>query len=170
MHDQIHSYARLVDHRITDRRSLRKSKLQPKGGNMTARWRVSAVQALADFKLRVRFVDATEGTLDLFEFIHSPGAGVFSPLSDPEQFSRVCVENGACTWPGGLDMAPDAMYAKIHECATPAPGGRRIRTHSCRSSMIAARRNALQTRQHCLTSSQRADVSQQFRASVAGRA
>lgn len=78
-----------------------------------APWRVTAVQALPFFKLRLRFVDGIAGTVDLDAFIHSPNAGIFACLSDPALFSRVFVENGACTWPGGLDMAPDAMHAMI---------------------------------------------------------
>ena len=39
--------------------------------------------------------------------------GVFSHLNDPAKFREVAVVNGAVTWPGGLDLAPDAMYQEI---------------------------------------------------------
>jgi hypothetical protein len=34
-------------------------------------------------------------------------------LLDPEIFNRVHVEGGAVTWPGNVDLAPDAMYQAI---------------------------------------------------------
>lgn len=76
-------------------------------------WRVVAVETLPEFRLHVRFVDGTEGTVDLAALIHSPGAGVFASLADPVLFARAHVEYGAVTWPGEIDLAPDAMYAEI---------------------------------------------------------
>jgi hypothetical protein len=35
------------------------------------------------------------------------------PLKDEVLFRRVYVEQGAVTWPGELDLAPDAMYDEI---------------------------------------------------------
>lgn len=81
-------------------------------------WRVVAVDALPDFRLHVRFVDGTEGTVDLTAFVHSLGAGVFASLADPALFAQVFVEHGAVTWPGELDLAPDAMYAEIKKGGT----------------------------------------------------
>lgn len=76
-------------------------------------WRVAAVDALPDFRLHVRFVDGTEGMVDLTALVHSPGAGVFASLADSALFAQVFVEHGAVTWPGEIDLAPDAMYAEI---------------------------------------------------------
>jgi len=76
-------------------------------------WRVVAVEALPGFQLRVRFVDGTEGTVDLTSLVHSPNAGVFAPLADTAFFAQVFVEHGAVAWPGEIDLAPDAMYAKV---------------------------------------------------------
>jgi len=76
-------------------------------------WRVVAVEALSGFRLRVRFVDGTEGTVDLTALIQSPGAGVFAPLANPLLFAQVHIEYGAVTWPGEVDLAPDAMYDEI---------------------------------------------------------
>jgi hypothetical protein len=76
-------------------------------------WRVTSVKALPDFRLHVRFVDGTAGTVDLTTLIQSPGAGVFASLVDPVFFAQVFVEHGAVTWPGEIDLAPDAMYAEI---------------------------------------------------------
>lgn len=76
-------------------------------------WRVASVEVMPDFKLHVRFVDGTQGTVNLSAMIHSPDAGVFSALTDPALFEQVFVEYGAVTWPDEIDLAPDAMYAEI---------------------------------------------------------
>jgi len=81
-------------------------------------WRVAAVEALPRFRLRVRFVDGTEGAVELGDLIRSAGAGVFSALADPALFAQARVEYGAVTWPGEIDLAPDAMYAAIKKTGT----------------------------------------------------
>jgi hypothetical protein len=47
--------------------------------------------------------------------VHSPNAGVFATLRDEMLFRQVRLELGAVTWPGELDLAPDAMYAAIRQ-------------------------------------------------------
>jgi hypothetical protein len=81
-------------------------------------WRVVAVAALPDFRLHVRFLDGTDGTVDLTALVQSPSAGVFAALVDPSFFDQVFVEHGAVTWPGEIDLAPDAMYAEIKKAGT----------------------------------------------------
>lgn len=76
-------------------------------------WRVAKVEPLEAFRLRVRFVDGSEGTVNLSGLICSAHAGVFAQLADEMLFNQVFVEGGAVTWPGELDLAPDAMYAEI---------------------------------------------------------
>jgi len=78
-------------------------------------WRVAEVQALEDYSLRVRFLDGLEGVVRMSALVHSPAAGVFSRLADPALFSQAAVVYGAVTWPGELDLAPDAMYKAIQE-------------------------------------------------------
>jgi len=85
-------------------------------------WRVLSVEALPGYRLRVRFLDGLEGTVDMSALIASPNAGVFAALADPEAFNRAFVALGAVCWPNGLDIAPDAIYAQIkasdrRECA-----------------------------------------------------
>lgn len=78
-----------------------------------AEWRVSDVQPLTGHRLRVRFNDGTQGDVDMAEFVRCPHAGVFAPLRDEGIFRQVQVILGAVTWPGGLDLAPDAMCPEI---------------------------------------------------------
>jgi len=74
---------------------------------------LSSVEALSDYRLRVRFNDGLEGVVDLSRRVRSPDAGVFTVLADPERFAQVGIEFGAVWWPGEIDLAPDAMYAEI---------------------------------------------------------
>jgi hypothetical protein len=78
-----------------------------------APWRVSEVKALDNYRLHVRFLDGVQGTVRMSDLIHSPQAGVFSILADVGLFNQVGLEHGAVTWPGKLDLAPDAMYDAI---------------------------------------------------------
>jgi hypothetical protein len=39
--------------------------------------------------------------------------GVLAPLRDPEFFACVFLDHGAVSWPGEIDLAPDAMYRAI---------------------------------------------------------
>ena len=74
---------------------------------------VVQVKALPDHRLHVRFVDGTEGELDVAPFIFSRRPGVFERLQDPKEFAKAYVDDGVVAWPGDLDMAPDAMYEDI---------------------------------------------------------
>jgi hypothetical protein len=80
-------------------------------------WRVTEVEALPGFRLRVTFADGLKGAVDLSGLVHSPKAGVFSALADPSLFAQVRLDYGAVSWPGELDLAPDAMHAAIQEHA-----------------------------------------------------
>ena len=68
------------------------------------------VQPVMPMALQVRFADGTAG---LVRFEPSHLTGVFETLKDPIVFAQARIEAGAVTWPGNLDLAPDAMYAEI---------------------------------------------------------
>jgi hypothetical protein len=76
-------------------------------------WRVVAVSPLPEHRLRVQFIDGLEGIVDMSALVHAAHAGVFAALADEGLFSQVFVEHGAVTWPGEIDLAPDAMHAEI---------------------------------------------------------
>ncbi len=76
-------------------------------------WRVAEAWSLDGFRLHIRFVDGLAGEVDMSALVRSPAAGVFARLADPALFAQVFVEHGAVTWPGEIDLAPDAMYAEI---------------------------------------------------------
>lgn len=80
-----------------------------------APWRIAEVGSRPGYRLHVRFNDGTEGTVDMARFLGSSRAGVFSTLRDEALFQQVRLKWGVVTWPGDLDLAPDAMYAAIKQ-------------------------------------------------------
>jgi hypothetical protein len=83
----------------------------------TVSWRVTAVHALPDARLRVTFVDGTVGEVHMKSFLSDPSVDgtVFESLRDPAMFVQAQVVLGAVQWPNGVDLAPDAMYDAIRE-------------------------------------------------------
>jgi len=73
---------------------------------------VVEVKALEDLSLRVRFADGVSGVVRLMP---THLYGVFEPLKDPAVFAQVRCDNGFVSWPGDIDLAPDAMHQAIRE-------------------------------------------------------
>lgn len=76
-------------------------------------WRVSAVEVMPNWRLKVTFNDGLQGLVDMEREVHGPDAGVFAELADPQRFAAASVIFGVVTWPGEIDLAPDAMHAEI---------------------------------------------------------
>jgi hypothetical protein len=76
---------------------------------------VATAEALSGYRLKVRFLDGTMGVVDMSARVRSPEAGVFAQLADPAVFAAVFVDFGVVTWPGEIDLAPDAMHRAIRE-------------------------------------------------------
>ena len=76
-------------------------------------WVVTHLTVLPGSRLFVRFVDGTEGEVDLSALVKRPDAGVFAELADPAAISKAFVDDGFVAWPTGLDLAPDAMHDEI---------------------------------------------------------
>ena len=73
--------------------------------------RVVKVTPLPQYRLRVEFADGVTGEVEIFPRLSGP---VFEPLRDEAVFRQVTIdEYGAVCWPGGPDLAPDAMYSRI---------------------------------------------------------
>lgn len=68
---------------------------------------VVEVRVLAHLELQVRFLDGTTG---LVKFLPVNLTGVFKPLNDPDFFKQVTCKDGYVSWPGEIDLAPDAMH------------------------------------------------------------
>ena len=72
---------------------------------------IIGVEVVGDYRLRLTFEDGSIGDVD---FSERDWRGVFEPLRDPAYFARVTVDPdaGTITWPNGVDMAPEPLYAE----------------------------------------------------------
>jgi Protein of unknown function (DUF2442) len=84
-----------------------------------AAWSIVRFEILANYKIQVLFADGTAGVADLAPRLTQGQLGDgFDPLCDEKFFSKAYLEHGALTWPGGIDLAPDAMYQRIRATGT----------------------------------------------------
>jgi hypothetical protein len=82
-------------------------------------WSIIHFTLLPDYKIEVSFADGTSGIADLAPRLsQGPLGDGFDPLCDEKLFSQAFLEHGALTWPGGIDLAPDAMYQRIRVAGT----------------------------------------------------
>jgi hypothetical protein len=92
---------------------------KPLGVITMAVWSIVRFKVLADHKIEVSFADGTSGIADLAPRLsQGPLGDGFDGLCDEKVFSQVYLEHGALTWPGGIDLAPDAMYLRIRASGT----------------------------------------------------
>ena len=73
---------------------------------------VVEAKALPPYRVWVRFSDGVSGEVDLS---HLLGKGLFARWRQPGEFERLAVdpEAGTIVWPGGLDVAPDALHERL---------------------------------------------------------
>jgi Protein of unknown function (DUF2442) len=71
---------------------------------------ITEAEVIGDHALRLTFDDGIIGEVS---FEDRDWRGVFEPLADPGFFAQVSVdpECGTVTWPSGVDMAPEPLYA-----------------------------------------------------------
>lgn len=79
----------------------------------TAPWRLTKVKPLPGYRLEVEFIDGVHGFVEMSHRVKSNTAGVFAALQDVDLFNKVHLEYGVATWPGEIDLAPDAMHHEI---------------------------------------------------------
>lgn len=75
-------------------------------------WDVIELKIGDNWNMQVRFADGTQGSV---KFEQSHLYGVFESLKDPNFFTRAYLDSGVVTWPGNIDIAPDAMYREIKQ-------------------------------------------------------
>jgi hypothetical protein len=73
-------------------------------------WDVTSVTPEAHLTLAVKFADGVSGKV---QFLPSHLTGVFAPLKQADFFYKVYLQNGVVSWPGEIDLAPDAMHDEI---------------------------------------------------------
>ena len=68
------------------------------------------------YKIRLRFNDGSEKTIDFSHWFRGP---VFEPLRDVDYFKRLFLDAGTVAWPNGVDIAPETLYdaEAVHEAA-----------------------------------------------------
>jgi hypothetical protein len=84
-----------------------------------ATWSIIQFKILPSYRIEVSFADGTSGIADLAPRLsEGPLGDGFDPLCDEKMFSQAFLEHGALTWPGGIDLAPDAIYQRIRAAGT----------------------------------------------------
>lgn len=75
-------------------------------------WDVVEARVLEHGCIYVKFADGIEGKV---QFNDSAYRGVFEKLRDPSEFNKIRLNGYFITWPGELDLAPDAMHEAIKQ-------------------------------------------------------
>lgn len=72
-------------------------------------YRIRSFEIVADYKLRVRFDDATEQTIDFRPIL---AGELYGPLSDLGMFNQVRIDPEVHTlvWPNGADFDPATLH------------------------------------------------------------
>jgi hypothetical protein len=78
--------------------------------------KVRNVEHAGGYKLALSFSDGTSGEADISAEITRPA---FAPLRDVQRFAEAFVDVGTVCWPGGLDLAPERLYALTHGLTPP---------------------------------------------------
>ena len=81
--------------------------------------RVTSVEPLEGFRLRLTFTDGLVRDVDLSEDLWGQMA---EPLQDPDYFRRVSVDTelGTVVWPNGYDLDPDVLHGDHEPVGRPA--------------------------------------------------
>jgi len=74
--------------------------------------RIISAEPLPDYQLKVTFNDGVSG---IFPVEPERRGGVFLKLLDAQVFDAVTInpDFGCVEWPGGIDLAPDAMHQAL---------------------------------------------------------
>lgn len=81
--------------------------------------RVTSVEVLPPYTLRLGFEDGTSGVVDFQPLLFERATGVFADLRDQALFAQVWVdpELETIAWPNGADIDPDVLYERAHRSA-----------------------------------------------------
>lgn len=77
---------------------------------------VMEARYIANYTVRLRFKDGTEGEADLADALEGP---VFEPLHDVAFFRQFSIDpiGRTLVWPNGADMAPEYLYELVRVAA-----------------------------------------------------
>jgi hypothetical protein len=77
---------------------------------------VTAVEYLADYKLRLKFNNGSEGIVDLEKELYGE---IFESLKDKNLFKQVFLTSRTIEWPNGADFAPEFLFEKAELITAP---------------------------------------------------
>ena len=78
-------------------------------------WDVVEAKVLGYLEFAVTFADGLNGRVKI---LPTHLYGVFEKFRDPDFFMQLRVNDGFVSWPGDIDLAPDAMYREIKNKGT----------------------------------------------------
>lgn len=74
-------------------------------------YKITEVEALKNYNLRLKFADGAGGTVDLSDLA---GKGVFALWSDYRTFENVRIgQSGQLCWGDEVDLCPDWLYLRL---------------------------------------------------------
>jgi hypothetical protein len=75
-------------------------------------WDVKQIRYLTDYQYEIVFQDGNHGIVDFEEYRRK--TGIFQRLNDLDYFKKAYIDQelGVLSWPDGLDIAPETLYAK----------------------------------------------------------
>lgn len=84
--------------------------------------RVTAVEVVPPYGLRLAFADGTTGLVDGSRWVEREPPGMFGCLRDPAEFVKVGLlpEWGTIAWPEVVDLCPDVLYSLAHGIHLPS--------------------------------------------------
>jgi hypothetical protein len=96
---------------VSDRAAGFRGMIDPGWRSMTVMLRVTKVEPLDGYQLRVTFNDGVVRDVDCAFLLHRTLGG---PLRDPDYFRQASVDEEARTavWPNGLNPAPEVLYSE----------------------------------------------------------
>jgi hypothetical protein len=73
---------------------------------------VVSARHIKDYELEIEFEDGSTGVVDFSEYCSR--GGVFEKFNDPAYFTSFAIDKelGVISWAGGVDIAPESLYAK----------------------------------------------------------
>jgi hypothetical protein len=74
--------------------------------------KITKAETRGGHHLYIRFSDGSEGEHDFAGMVCGEGV-LLAPLRDPAYFARFFLEEGALTWPNGLDLDPTALHQEM---------------------------------------------------------
>lgn len=73
---------------------------------MNALVRVTAAEHVSGYRLRLKFSDGDERTVDFSPWLRGP---VFEPIRKTGEFKKFFISGGTVCWPNGADVAPEIL-------------------------------------------------------------